>query len=129
MNYKFLTKTTVAMIDDEGKSRISCSIDHPPFVEWLDAGNTPLPADPPPPVNPLDAAEAHIAAHFSTPRLLQMKVWWDTFPHADVPKLAAVYDWTNAITIQAAQGQTNFAQPPHTFEELVAEAMEQLGVQ
>jgi len=82
----------------------------------------------PAPVNALDAAEAHIAAHYSTPRLLQMKVWWDTFPHDDVPKLAAVYDWLNGITIQAAQGQTAFAAPPHTFEELVAEAMFVLGV-
>ena len=83
----------------------------------------------PEPPSPLVLAEAHVASHFSTARLLQMKVWWDTFPHADVPKLAAVYDWTNAITIQAAQGQTDFAQPPHSFEELVAEAMQQLGVQ
>lgn len=82
----------------------------------------------PAPSSPLDLAEAHVAKHFSTARLLQMKVWWDTFPHDDTPKLAAVYGWTNAITIQAAQGQTTFAQPPHTFEELVAEAMEQLGV-
>lgn len=102
--------------------------DYREYQEWLAAGNTPEPADQPAPVNPLDAAEAHIASHYSTPRLLQMKVWWDTFPHDDVPKLTAVYDWTNAITIQAAQGQTTFAQPPHTFEELVAEAMEQLGV-
>jgi hypothetical protein len=43
--------------------------------------------------------------------------------------LEAVYDWVNAITIQAAQGQTNFAAPPHTFEELVAEAMFILGVE
>ena len=81
-----------------------------------------------PVVNALEAGEAWVANYFSTVRLLQMKVWWDTFPHDDTPKLAAVYGWTNAITIQAAQGQTTFAQPPHTFEELVAEAMEQLGV-
>ena len=98
------------------------------YLQWIAAGNTPEPSESAP-VNPFYLAEAHVGSHFTTPRLLQMKIWWDTFPHADVPKLAAVYDWTNAITIQAAQGQTNFAQPPHTFEELVAEAMEQLGVQ
>lgn len=81
-----------------------------------------------PAVNALTAGEAWVAQFFSVIRLLQMKVWWDTFPHGDVPKLSSVYDWTNAITIQAAQGNTTFAQPPHTFEELVAEAMQQLGV-
>ena len=82
----------------------------------------------PAPVNPLDAAEAHIASHFTTARLLQMKDWRDTFPEGDAPMLEAVYDWLNGITIQAAQGQTTFDAPPHTFEELVAEAMFILGV-
>ena len=83
----------------------------------------------PEPPSPLALAESHVASHFSTARLLQMKVWWDTFPAEDVPKLAAVFNWTGGITIQAAQGNTNFAAPPHTFEELLAEAMEILGVQ
>lgn len=82
----------------------------------------------PEPPSPLALAEAHVASHFSTARLLQMKVWYDTFPVEDVPKLAAVFNWTGGITIQAAQGNTNFAAPPHTFEELLAEAMEILGV-
>ena len=82
-----------------------------------------------PVISPLDLAEAHIASHFSTARLLQMKDWRDTFPEEDAPMLEAVYDWLNGITIQAAQGQTNFAAPPHTFEELVAEAMFILGVE
>ena len=129
MNYKFLTDAVVERIDDDGISRLSCSINDHPYQEWLAAGNTPLPADPPPAVNPLDAAEAHIASHFSTARLLQMKDWRDTFPEEDAPMLEAVYDWINGITIQAAQGQTNFVAPPHTFEELLAEAMEILGVQ
>jgi len=103
--------------------------DYQEYLKWLDAGNTPEPADQPAPVNPLDAAEAHIAAHFSTPRLLQMKDWRDTFPEEDAPMLEAVYDWLNGITIAAAQGQTTFAAPPHTFEELVAEAMFILGVE
>ena len=82
----------------------------------------------PPPPSPLALAEAHIACYFSAPRLLQMKVWLDTLPVADTPKLRAVYDWTSAVTIQAAQGQTTFSAAPHTFEELVTEAMAALGV-
>jgi hypothetical protein len=80
------------------------------------------------PPSPLALAEAHIAQHFSTPRLLQMKVWWDTFPVEDVPKLAAAFDWTTAITVAAAQGQITFPEPPHSFEELLAEAMQFLGI-
>lgn len=76
----------------------------------------------------LALAESHVAKHFSTARLLQMKDWRDTFPVEDAPSLGAVYDWLNSITIQAAQGQTTFSDPPHTFEELVAEAMFILGV-
>ena len=68
-------------------------------------------------------AEAHIASHFTTARLLQMKDWRDTFPEDDAPMLEAVYDWLNGITIQAAQGQTNFAEPPYTFDELLVEAV------
>ena len=102
--------------------------DYREYQEWLAAGNTPEPADQPAPVNPLDAAEAHIASHFTTARLLQMKDWRDTFHEDDAPMLEAVYDWLNGITIQAAQGQTNFSAPPHTFEELVTEAMFILGV-
>ena len=82
----------------------------------------------PAPPSPFALAEAHVATYFSTPRLLQMKVWLDTFPAEDAPKLREVYDWTSAITIQAAQGQTTFSEPPHTFAELVAEAMGVLGV-
>jgi hypothetical protein len=82
----------------------------------------------PEPPSPLALAEAHIASHFSTARLLQMKDWRDTFPEEDAPMLEAVYDWLNGITIQAAQGNANFTAPPHTFEELIAEAMFILGV-
>lgn len=34
-----------ARIDDDGLIRLTCNSDHPPFQEWLAAGNTPLPAD------------------------------------------------------------------------------------
>lgn len=78
--------------------------------------------------NPIVEGERWVGRFFSPTRLIQMKVWYDTFAAEDTPKLRAVYDWTGAITIQAAQGQTTFDEPPHTFEELVAEAMGVLGV-
>lgn len=96
------------------------------YLQWAQ-NNATAPYEAPV-ANPLALAETHVASFFSTARLLQMKVWWDTFPVEDVPKLAAVFNWTGGITIQAAQGNTNFAAPPHTFEELLAEAMEILGV-
>jgi hypothetical protein len=46
MNYKYLTETTLAKIDDDGISRMSCSIENPEFQAWLAEGNTPEPADP-----------------------------------------------------------------------------------
>jgi hypothetical protein len=124
MSYQLTSSETIkrtadgAFIPQDGANR-----DYREYLEWLDAGNTPLPADEPPAPNPLTLAEAHIASHFSTARLLQMKDWRDTFPEEDAPTLEAVYDWLNSITIAAAQGQTTFDAPPHTFEELVAEAM------
>jgi hypothetical protein len=52
MNYKLLPLTAegqqyYARIDDDGKCRLTCSADHPPFQEWLAEGNEPLPADEP----------------------------------------------------------------------------------
>ena len=40
-------QTIYARIDDDGKCRLTCSADHPPFQEWLAEGNEPLPADEP----------------------------------------------------------------------------------
>lgn len=73
--------------------------------------------------NAIAAGEDHISSYFSTARLLQMKVWWDTLSHENTPKLQAVYNWANAVTIQAAQGSTDFQESPHTFEELVQEIL------
>lgn len=80
--------------------------------------------------DPLTEAERWIAKHFSTARLLQMKVWWDDLPHEDTPKLADVFNWTANITAMAAGGSTDFAPPPHDFSALVQEcvlAAQQLG--
>jgi len=51
MNYKKLPTrvpgepTIYARIDDDGLIRLTCTEDHPPFKQWLEEGNTPLPAD------------------------------------------------------------------------------------
>jgi hypothetical protein len=51
MIYKILPKLNsndvqiYALIDDDGLCRLTCSDDYPAFKEWLDEGNTPLPAD------------------------------------------------------------------------------------
>ena len=36
-----------ARIDDDGLCRLTCTDQHPEYLRWLDAGNTPLPADAP----------------------------------------------------------------------------------
>jgi hypothetical protein len=71
--------------------------------------------------DPIDAAEQHIGKFFSTPRLLQMKVWWDTFPHEVTPKLAQTYQWTDAVTRSAIAGGVEFSDPPHTFQAIAEE--------
>ena len=34
-----------ARIDDDGKCRLTCTADYPELKAWLEAGNTPEPAD------------------------------------------------------------------------------------
>jgi hypothetical protein len=34
-----------ARIDDDGKCRLTCTEDYPEFKAWIEAGNTPEPAD------------------------------------------------------------------------------------
>ena len=38
-------KQIYALIDDDGKCRLTCTKDYLEFKEWIEAGNTPLPAD------------------------------------------------------------------------------------
>jgi hypothetical protein len=50
MIYKMLPKQEneqqiFARIDDDGLCRVTCIAENPEFKEWLEEGNTPLPAD------------------------------------------------------------------------------------
>ena len=52
MIFKILTtnesgQTIYACIDDDGLCRLTCTKDYPEFKAWLEAGNTPEPADNP----------------------------------------------------------------------------------
>jgi hypothetical protein len=73
--------------------------------------------------DPMDLVEKHIEKFFSTARLLQMKVWWDTFPHEATPKLAQTYQWTDVVTRSAVAGTTEFPNPPHTFQAIAEEVV------
>lgn len=72
---------------------------------------------------PLQKAEDWVAISFSAFQLLQMKDWWDVISHDNLPKLSAVYSWIRGTTLLAANNQTEFLAAPHTFEELLAEAL------
>lgn len=43
--YKYLSDAVVAKIDDDGLSRMSCTIENPEYLAWLAEGNAPLPAN------------------------------------------------------------------------------------
>jgi len=50
MIYKILKtnedgQTIYARIDDDGLCRLTCTEEYPPFQEWLDEGNEPLPPE------------------------------------------------------------------------------------
>jgi len=76
-----------------------------------------------PQVDPIAAAEQFIESHFSTARLLQMKVWWDAIPHDVTPKLAATFGWSDSVTRSAVGGNTTFENPPYGFAEIATEAI------
>jgi hypothetical protein len=88
MIYQFIdsTNTVVAKIDDDGISRMSCTINNPDYLIWLSEGNRPEPADIPPVVIPdISMRQARLAlladgllddveAALSTP---EYKIWWE----------------------------------------------------
>lgn len=118
-----------------------CIENHPPAIpegfrarwtndEWV---LEPIPAPPEPEPIPevsltsLQKAEAWIASSFSIFQLLQMKDWWDTIPHENLPKLSAVYVWIRTVTQLAANTEEVFPPSPYTFEEVFAESIPQLS--
>jgi hypothetical protein len=72
-------------------------------------------------INPITEAEKIVGQNFTTLQLLQMKIWWDEIPHDSVPKLKSVNDWVSSITKSAIQGNTEFTNPPHSFQEILEE--------
>ena len=48
MIYKYLSNKILAKIDEDGISRMSCSVEDAAYLKWLSEGNTPDPADIPP---------------------------------------------------------------------------------
>ena len=69
----------------------------------------------------LQLAKAHVAAHFDGLELLTLKDWRDSLPANVTPKLQASYAWVQTVIGTAAAGGTTFANPPHTFSEVLAE--------
>lgn len=67
MKYKFISDSVVARIDDDGLSRLSCSVEDAAYLAWLAEGNTPEPADTPPPapasIDPVEKLKAFLAAN------------------------------------------------------------------
>jgi hypothetical protein len=47
ITYKHLTDTVLARIDEDGKSRTSCSVEDEEFKKWCALGNAPLPLEDP----------------------------------------------------------------------------------
>ena len=71
----------------------------------------------------INKGEKFINNFFSTSKLLQMKMWWDTFPRESTPKLNATYQWIESITSAAISGSTDFSEPPHTFLDIAQESI------
>ena len=69
----------------------------------------------------LQLAKAHVAAHFDGLELLTLKDWRDSLPANVTPKLQASYAWVQTVIGTAAGGGTTFANPPHTFSDVLAE--------
>jgi len=69
----------------------------------------------------LSAAEQFVSGHFTTMQLLQLKMWADTLPLEDLPKLSSSIQWVASVGKAASGGNANFPAPPHLFPEIAAE--------
>jgi len=78
----------------------------------------------PPVIDPYNEAEKYIESFFSTAKLLQLKVWYDSIPHELTPKLISVAQWQTEITRQANAGQITFTDvPQYNFDEVANECL------
>lgn len=74
--YKFTnaSNAVVHVIDEDGISRSSCSIENPDYLAWLAEGNTPEPADlipeASPEVSPIEKLRNFLAANPDVAALL-----------------------------------------------------------
>lgn len=78
----------------------------------------------PKPIDPYDEAEKYIDSFFSTAKLLQLKVWYDSIPHDLTPKLISIVQWQTEITRKANAGQITFTDiPQYNFDEVANECL------
>jgi hypothetical protein len=99
MIYKYLTTDVVAKIDDDGISRMSCSIENEEFKAWLAEGNTPEPADVPPVVIPTEVSmrQARLAL-FQQGKLSLIQPLIDAM--TDPQKTATQISWDYATVVR-----------------------------
>ena len=73
----------------------------------------------------IKAAEAHIARHFTAFGLMEglkkLMTAQMSGNLAAVPKTVAVATWVETVKAMAMAGQLDLPEPPHTFDEIVAE--------
>jgi len=99
MIYKYITTNVVAKIDDDGISRMSCSIENEEFKAWLAEGNTPDPADVPPIVIPTEVSmrQARLAL-FQQGKLSLIQPLIDAM--TDPQKTATQISWDYATIVK-----------------------------
>ena len=75
--------------------------------------------------DPILAAEDWVNKFFSAVQLLKMAMWVQqkSATNSVGPKLGAVYQWEESITVAAMQGSMDFQDSPHTFAEVAAEVL------
>lgn len=112
--YKYITTDVLAKIDDDGISRMSCSIENEEFKAWLAEGNTPEPADTPPVVIPTEVSmrQARLAL-FQQGKLSLIQPLIDAM--TDPQKTATQISWDYATEV-------------HRDDDLVKALSAQLGL-
>ena len=130
MNYKLNNVGTVYFSKDSVNYTGCCGLDTPEYLNWIAAGNTPLPADPPAPQQLLSAIEQAITAHMDS--VAQSK----RYDNRDSCRLYAGYlnpfqaeaiafgQWVSACWVASNQSQADIMDGLRTIptpEEAVAE--------